>query len=149
MLFYSPAQRYLYALAPLQSIQSQAFRIAASPKWTRRRIKWFKFAAKARIHKSKICSATKTGFASALQKSGNRSVLRMPALNLTILKPRSSARKRSRPRFNVARNLKLAPLHALMHFIYLILAAPANQSSCSWRDEILKFHRQTRRVIRI
>ena len=123
MLFYSPAQRYLYALAPLQSIQSQAFRIAASPKWTRRRIKWFKFAAKARIHKSKICSATKTGFASALQKSGNRSVLRAPALNLTILKPRSSARKRSRPRFKIlASSLNLAPLHALMHFIYFVFS---------------------------
>ena len=110
MLFYSPAQRCLYALAPILSSQSQAFRIAANPKWMRRRIRWSKFAAKARIRKSKICSATKTDFASAPQKSGSRSVLRAPALNLTILKPRSSVRKRSRPRFKIfSQQFKFSP----------------------------------------
>lgn len=123
MLFYLPAQRYSYALAPILSSQSQAFRIVASLKWTRRRIKWFKFVAKARIRKSKICSATKTDFASAAQKSGSRSSVGASAkfnyFKAKVERPQSGL---GRALKYLASNLNLAPLHALMHFIYLVFS---------------------------
>ena len=117
------ARRWLYAAVLTRSIQSPAFRIAASLKWMKHRIKWFKFAAKARIRKSKICSATKTDFASAPQKSGSRSSVGASAkfnyFKAKVERPQSGL---GRALKYLASNLNLAPLHALMHFIYLVFS---------------------------